>query len=93
MSKSNVTISAGIALLASLSANGNQVNTVNTEITEIAADTVEDLIAGGQIKIDQKGSIKIDKTIFDILRERGILKDNVGIQSSTDTFGGKCKSK
>lgn len=93
MKKQSTSITAGIALLAGLSVQAQEsAPIIVSENIEVAADLVEELVIQGQVTVSPKGDLKIDKSLFDVLRERGILKDKGLIQGNTDTLGGKCKS-
>lgn len=98
MTKKSTTITAGIALLAGLSAQAQEPSQITFENTEIAADLVEELVMQRQVIVSPKGDLKIDKSLFDVLRERGILKDKTFTPRDSDSNatgsggGNKCRT-
>ncbi len=88
MKKQSTSITAGIALLAGLSAQAQEPTPIIvSENIEVAADLVEELVIQGQVTVSPKGDLKIDKSLFDVLRERGILKDNFFTPRGSDCEG------
>lgn len=100
MKKQSTSITAGIALLAGLSAQAQEpAPIIVSENIEVAADLVEELVIQGQVTVSPKGDLKIDKSLFDVLRERGILKDKAFTPRDSDSNstgvgggGSKCRT-
>ncbi|UOF00829.1 hypothetical protein [Bdellovibrio reynosensis] len=82
MSKKTPAITAGVALLAGITVQASEIATPDVK-AEISADIIEEMVFEKQLSIDQNGVVRVDKGLFEVLRERGILNEKEVLSDSS----------
>ncbi len=88
MKKLTTSLSAGIVVLAGASAQATEVSPVTLE----SAEVIEVLIDEGQVLVDQSGVVRVNKSLYEILKQKGVLTEKALGRSSDTDGGAKCRS-